>query len=124
MGRAVARVLALARRVPQAQSHLGLVADIPGTFPSPAVATGLHSVGVGTGVVGFLLGLLTTNFLLGPLKLRGASESSLLPPPPSTTIVAYLYWCRSLPPTTQKLPLPTQPEKSFKTKEQSMSLPC
>lgn len=32
---------------------LGLMADIPGTFPSPGAATGPHRVGVG--VVGFRL---------------------------------------------------------------------
>lgn len=57
---------------------VGLMADIPGTFPSPGAATGPHRVGVGGQSLQAgqtsqppRLGCLATNFLLGSLRPRG-----------------------------------------------------
>lgn len=57
---------------------VGLMADIPGTFPSPGAATGPHRVGVGGQSLQAgqtsqhpRLGCLATNFLLGSLRRKG-----------------------------------------------------
>lgn len=57
---------------------VGLMADIPGTFPSPGAATGPHRVGVGSQSLQAgqtsqppRLGCLATNFLLGSLRPKG-----------------------------------------------------
>lgn len=73
---------------------VGLMADIPGTVPSPGAATGPHRVGVGGHSLQAgqtsqppRLGRLATNFLLGPLRPRAASKSFLLPPLPPSLLI-------------------------------------
>lgn len=98
----------------------GLTADIPGTFPSPGAATGPHRGGgrgrrlqAGQTSQPPRLGCLTTNFLLGLLRLRGASESFLLPPLPPSRL-SHRGTEASIQ-TPQKVPPHIQPERSFET---------
>ena len=68
------------------------------------------------------LGCLATNFLLGPLRPRGASKSFLLLLLPSSLLIHS--GTEASIQDLQKCPLYTQPEGSFRTSAQPTPLPC